>query len=100
MRKDKAGRASISFEGFAFASTQQMEELLAPFTQAESVHLEGRVAGRQVKISRGRCAKAGIAPRRAQARLTTPLMSPMLSRGGPSPTGSLCPPARATTAGS
>jgi hypothetical protein len=54
MRKDKTGRAAVSFEGFAFASAQQMEEFLAPFAPAASVRLEGRVAGRQVKISRGR----------------------------------------------
>lgn len=54
MRKDKAGRAAVSFEGFTFASAQQMEEFLAPFTRTESVRLEGRVAGRHVKISRGR----------------------------------------------
>jgi hypothetical protein len=44
----------VSFEGFAFASAQQMEEFLAPFGPTASVRLEGRVAGRQVKISRGR----------------------------------------------
>jgi hypothetical protein len=54
MRKNKAGRAEVRFEGFTFASAQQMEEFLAPFTETESVRLEGRVAGRQVKISRGR----------------------------------------------
>ena len=54
MRKDKAGRAEVKLEGFAFASEQQMEEFLAPFTPAESVRLEGRVAGSQVKINRGR----------------------------------------------
>jgi hypothetical protein len=54
MRKDKAGRAVVRFQGFTFASEQQMEEFLAPFTQAESVRFEGRVTGRQVKINRGR----------------------------------------------
>jgi hypothetical protein len=54
MRTDKAGRAEVKLEGFVFASEQQMEEFLAPFTPAESVRLEGRVAGRQVKINRGR----------------------------------------------
>ena len=54
MRKDKAGRAAVKLEGFTFASKQQMEEFVAPFTQAESVRLEGRVGGRKVTINRGR----------------------------------------------
>jgi hypothetical protein len=54
MRKDKEGRTEVRFEGFTFASAEQMEEFLAPFTPAESVRLEGRVAGREVKIRRGR----------------------------------------------
>lgn len=54
MRKDKAGRAAVTFKGLTFASAQQAEEFLAPFTPAESVRLEGRVAGRKLNISRGR----------------------------------------------